>query len=220
MACGATLARVDLFSRIGVAPADLVQFLAVALLVELTPGPNMGWLAALSARDGRKAGFAAVAGVTLGLAALALAAAFGLNAALSAEHRLIHVIDWAGVAVMAALTWDAVRAATASAAPGAAPAAARGAFFKGFATNVLNAKALAFFAAVPPRFLRAGAAAGAGLGLLLSGYIMISVLVHAAIVLTAARLGAATDQRRIAWVAAAGLGAVTLWLAWRAANAP
>lgn len=200
-------------------PVRLAEFLTIALLVELTPGPNMGWLAALSARDGQKAGVAAVAGITLGLGVLALAAAFGLNAALNADHRLIHLIDWVGVAVMALLTWDAIRAARTSdngAAPEGTP---RQAFLRGFVTNLINAKALAFFATVPPRFLRAGAATGAGLGLLLSGYVLVSVLVHAAIVLLASRLGAGADRSRIAWVAAAGLAVVTVWLAWRAATA-
>lgn len=201
-------------------PVRLAEFLAIALLVELTPGPNMGWLAALSARDGRKTGLAAVAGVTLGLMALALAAVFGLNAVIHADHRLIHLIDWAGVAVMALLTWDAVRAARdghAAAPDGETP---RGAFVRGLLTNLFNAKALAFFATVPPRFLRTGAAAGAGIGLLMSGYIIVSVLVHASIVLLAARAGAGADQRRLAWIAAAGLALVTLWLGWRAVTAP
>ena len=200
-------------------PVRFAEFLAIALLVELTPGPNMGWLAALSARDGRRAGLAAVAGVTAGLGVLALAAAAGLNAAIHAEHRLIHVIDWAGVAVMGLLTWDAVAAARRPQAPVDKATASGGAFARGFLTNLFNAKALAFFATVPPRFLRAGAAAGAGLGLLMSGYVLVSVLVHAAIVLLAARLGAGAGQQRLAWIAAAGLAAVTAWLAWRAATA-
>jgi threonine/homoserine/homoserine lactone efflux protein len=200
-------------------PIRLGEFVAIALLVELTPGPNMGWIAALSARDGRKAGMAAVLGITLGLSLLALAAALGLNAALNAEHRLIHLIDWAGVAIMALLTWDAVSAARSSQTDAAEPGTPRQAFVRGLVTNLLNAKALAFFATVPPRFLRAGAATGAGLGLLMSGYILVSVLVHAAIVLLASRLGAGAERSRMAWAAAAGLAAVTIWLAWRAATA-
>lgn len=199
-------------------PVRLAEFLAIALLVELTPGPNMGWLAALSARDGRRAGLAAVAGITLGLGVLALAAAFGLNAALKADHRLIHLIDWAGVAIMALLTWDAITAARTVETGEATPGTSRDAFLRGLVTNLLNAKAMAFFATVPPRFLRAGAAAGAGLGLLMSGYVLASVLVHAAIVLLASRLGAGASRSRMAWVAATGLGLVTLWLAWRAAT--
>jgi hypothetical protein len=53
----------------------------------------------------------------------------------------------------------------------------------------------------------------------MSGYILVSVLVHAAIVLLAARLGAGAGPQRLAWIAAARLAAVTAWLAWRAATA-
>ena len=56
----------------------LPSFLLIVLLVELTPGPNMGWLALLSASEGRRAGFAATAGIALGLAIVAAASALGL----------------------------------------------------------------------------------------------------------------------------------------------
>ena len=45
----------------------LLPFVLTALAVELTPGPNMAWLALLSAQSGRLVGLAAVAGVATGL---------------------------------------------------------------------------------------------------------------------------------------------------------
>lgn len=196
------------------------EFLLIALLVELTPGPNMGWLAAVAARDGRRAGFAAVAGVTLGLAILALAAGVGLGGLVARDHRLIHALDWAGVAVMALLTWEAVSQLRARSVAPPSPASAGEAFRRGLFTNLFNAKALAFLAAVPPRFVRAGAAAGAGLSLLLTGYLIVAILVHAAIVLLAARLGGAAPRRVLAAASTLGLAAVTAWLVWKAANGP
>ena len=38
----------------------LPEFLAAAVLIELTPGPNMAWLALLGASRGRTAALAAV----------------------------------------------------------------------------------------------------------------------------------------------------------------
>ena len=38
---------------------DWAAFLIAMAAVELTPGPNMGWLAALSAQQGRAAGMRA-----------------------------------------------------------------------------------------------------------------------------------------------------------------
>ncbi|WP_352935509.1 hypothetical protein [Mesorhizobium sp. M0938] len=46
--------------------ATFLSFALAALLIELTPGPNMTYLALVSANDGRRAGFATVAGIALG----------------------------------------------------------------------------------------------------------------------------------------------------------
>ena len=43
-------------------PAVFAPFLLAVLLIEFTPGPNMGYLAALSASNGRAAGLRAVLG--------------------------------------------------------------------------------------------------------------------------------------------------------------
>ena len=56
----------------------LSSFLLTALILELTPGPNMAWLALLAATAGRRAGLAAVLGITLGLAAQAVLAVTGV----------------------------------------------------------------------------------------------------------------------------------------------
>ena len=72
---------------------DWAGFMFAMVVVELTPGPNMGWLAALSMREGRKAGFAAVAGITLGLSLQLLAAITGLAglvAGAPAVFNLLH----------------------------------------------------------------------------------------------------------------------------------
>ena len=47
---------------------DLLGFAFAVLLIELTPGPNMGWLVALTLAEGRRSGLAATAGIALGLA--------------------------------------------------------------------------------------------------------------------------------------------------------
>ena len=58
---------------------DLLVFAGASLLLVLTPGPNMAYLAVLSAERGRLAGFAAVLGVALGLATLGLYWAVGIR---------------------------------------------------------------------------------------------------------------------------------------------
>ena len=46
--------------------SSLLAFAAISLIVELTPGPNMAYLAAFSLMKGWRGGVAAVAGVALG----------------------------------------------------------------------------------------------------------------------------------------------------------
>lgn len=67
---------------------DWAGFALAVLLVELTPGPNMAWLAALTVAEGRRAGLTATAGVALGLAINAGVAAAGL-AALATANPLV-----------------------------------------------------------------------------------------------------------------------------------
>jgi hypothetical protein len=47
---------------------DLFTFLLAVMLLELTPGPNMAYLATLAVSRGRAAGLIATAGVAFGLA--------------------------------------------------------------------------------------------------------------------------------------------------------
>ena len=58
-----------------------IEFAVAVLVIELTPGPNMAWLAALSLGEGRRAGIAATVGIAIGLALNAVMAALGLGIA-------------------------------------------------------------------------------------------------------------------------------------------
>ena len=69
-------------------------FLLTTLLIELTPGPNMAWLALTSASHGRRSGFAAVAGIALGLALLAAASAVGLAELATRSLVVFGLLRW------------------------------------------------------------------------------------------------------------------------------
>jgi threonine/homoserine/homoserine lactone efflux protein len=79
-------------------PTALAPFLVAVFLIELTPGPNMGYLIALSGSQGREAGFKAVLGVTLGLAFYMLLAVFGVAELIAAAPLVYAALRWAGVA--------------------------------------------------------------------------------------------------------------------------
>jgi threonine/homoserine/homoserine lactone efflux protein len=61
----------------------LPEFILAVLLLELTPGPNMAYLAALTLDRGRIAGLLAVVGVAAGLSVHGIVAALGLGALIS-----------------------------------------------------------------------------------------------------------------------------------------
>ena len=85
----------------------VVAFATTCLVIELTPGPNMGYLALLTATQGRRAGTAAALGVGLGLLAVGLAAALGLTAIISNSYILYELLRWGGVAYLLWLSWEA-----------------------------------------------------------------------------------------------------------------
>ena len=136
-------------------PAVILPFLLAVALIELTPGPNMGWLALVSLGRGRPAGFAAVAGVTVGLAVWMLAAAFGLTQVLLIWPLLFQIIRWAGVVFLLWLAWEAWRGDSGpAAADGPDLSTLRGLFLRGMTGNLLNPKAAVFYVALLPTFMR------------------------------------------------------------------
>lgn len=169
------------------APAQLLPFVAAALVVELTPGPNMGYLAVVAARQGRRAGLVTVAGVTAGLALCLLASIGGLVELLAARPSLLTGLRWVGVAYFLWLAIDAWRASTAAAAD--EPLADGRLFTRGLVVNLLNPKALLLYVALLPGFLQAGRGP-VEVQVLLLGliHIAIAVAVHLGIVLGAVRI--------------------------------
>lgn len=197
------------------ASLDWPAFLVAMLAVELTPGPNMGWLAALSAKAGREHGFKAVAGITLGLAVQLLAAATGLSALLAGSITLYEALRWGGVAFMLYLAWEAFRD-DGSAAPALANKLAG--FQRGLIANLLNPKALVFYLLVVGQF--ANPMAGhVWLQILILGslHILVSLIVHVSIVLVADHMGSLLEKWRTSFVARLGFGLtlalVALWIA-------
>jgi threonine/homoserine/homoserine lactone efflux protein len=57
----------------------------------------MTYLALVAAHDGRRAGFAMVAGIALGLAVVGAVAGFGVAKLIQASHLAYETLRWAGV---------------------------------------------------------------------------------------------------------------------------
>lgn len=200
-------------------PTIFASFVTAVVLIELTPGPNMGYLAALSASAGRTAGLRAVLGVTVGLCVYMLAAVAGVAELIAQAPVLYQMLRWAGVAYLIYLAWEAWSGAG-EASPGHAQAAADHApFWRGLIANLLNPKAALFYVTLLPGFVAADRAPFWAQALILGGaHIVVSVIVHGAIVLVASRAGAMLAEtgrmQTLRRVLAVGIALVALWLAW------
>jgi len=163
--------------------AALLAFALASLLIELTPGPNMAYLAVLAADRGRLAGLAAVAGVALGLAGLGLLAVFGLGTLVLEQPWLYQSLRWTGVAYLLYLAWEAWRDSRKPIDALDPNEGARRFFLRGLITNLLNPKAALFYVTVMPGFLSTATAREA----LLFGtvYVVVATLVHMGVVLLA-----------------------------------
>lgn len=134
---------------------DLLLFAGAALLMVLTPGPNMIYLISRSICQGRKAGVISLFGVIAGFLVHMFAAAIGLTALFLAIPLAYEVLKWAGAVYLLYLAWQAVK-------PGArSPFEARPIpedppsrlFLMGFLTNVLNPKIAVFYLSIFPQFV-------------------------------------------------------------------
>src|SRR5262249_61915030 len=85
----------------------LLAFALTALIIEITPGPNMTYLAALSLSSGMRTGFAAVAGIAIGLMTYGIVAALGLAALIDSSPLLYGILRWGGVVYLLWLAWGA-----------------------------------------------------------------------------------------------------------------
>lgn len=195
----------------------LTSYLATVLLIELTPGPNMAYLAALTLGRGRRAGLAAVAGVALGLAVIGIAAVLGFAALVAASPMLWNALRWAGTAYLFYLAWETWREdiETSPAGMAGGPSGQRRFFLHGLVTNLLNPKAALFYVAILPRFLPEK---GASLddGLVLTGIsVAVASAVHLGIVLLAATLHPLLSQprrlRTTRRMLAIGLAGIAFW---------
>ena len=133
----------------------LVLFMAAALALNVTPGPDMLYVIARSSGEGRSAGIASAFGIALGCLVHVAALAAGLSALLTHVPSAYHVIRIAGAIYLAYL---GIRALTSSAAWATAPlqpARSAGAIvLQGCVTNILNPKVALFFLAFLPQFVR------------------------------------------------------------------
>jgi threonine/homoserine/homoserine lactone efflux protein len=203
-------------------PDLILSFALAATLIELTPGPNMAYLAILSIEHGRRAGLSAVAGIALGLLGAGLAAALGLAALIEIFPPVYNVLRWAGVAYLLWLAWEGWRGSEGSPAEAGRFGWAKAVYFRrGLITNLLNPKAFLFYLAVLPRFIEPTRPLTSQTILLSLIYVAIATAIHAVIAIlagTAQRLTSVRSSRMIGRILSLALAGVAIWLAFATAR--
>lgn len=202
--------------------ATLLTFFIASVAVELTPGPNMAYLALLSAQRGRGAGMLAVIGVALGLTIIGVLAAFGFAAFIAENRVLYEILRWGGVAFLLWLAWDAWADARRPVEDADLTVSGWRFFNRGLITNLLNPKAFVFYVSVLPGFTDAGKSFWPQSLQLTAVYVFAATLVHALIVLGAGSVSSWFTheklRRMLGNVFAVLLVLVAIWVAMNTAQ--
>jgi threonine/homoserine/homoserine lactone efflux protein len=203
----------DYIFKNGNRAGHMLSFLITSFLIELTPGPNMAWLAALALAKGRRPALIAVAGVSTGLLLLGLLAALGLGAIVAASPWLYHLLRAFGFLYLLYLAWETWKP------PKPEDGSGFGSFRDGMMTNLLNPKAGLFYLAVLPSFIQpTGGSIANQTVILVVAYVAVATAVHSAIVLFAASARGVLEQQgltaRVRQGLSLGLVAVALWFLW------
>lgn len=185
-------------------PGELLLFAGAALVMVLTPGPNMIYLLSRAVCQGRAAAVLSLFGVMAGFVVHMLAAAIGLTALFMAIPLGYEALKWAGALYLGWLAWQALRPGARSPfEPQQLPADPPGKLFTmGFVTNLLNPKVALFYMALFPQFVDPQRGSVLAQSLLLGAVQMsVSFAVNLMIALSAARLAAWFACRPL-WLAA------------------
>ena len=166
---------------------DWAGFALAVLLIELTPGPNMGWLVTLTLSQGRRAGLGAITGIALGLAANAALSVLAASLILAQDAVLGQTVSALAAAMMAWLAWEAWREAGVSSTAAHPRAATRRHALAGFVINLINPKSALFFITVMPQFVSSGRPDFAQGLVLAATSVVIATAIHCALVLGAGR---------------------------------
>ncbi|WP_339858738.1 LysE family translocator [Pseudohongiella acticola] len=198
-----------------------LTFFTAAILLNLSPGPDIAFILGQTLRNGRRHGFAAMLGVWTGAGLHVVLAALGLSAILATSALAFSVIKWIGAAY---LVWLGIKMLVSRgdsfiANKNASNQRMRSIYLQGILVSALNPKVAIFFLAFLPQFVVAGAGpVGAQLFLHGTLIIVVAAFIEPPVVLAGSQLGAfLRENRRVGLWMDRGLGALFVALGARLA---
>lgn len=135
---------------------DLGVFVLAGLILNITPGVDMLYIASRSSAQGAKAGVIAALGIGAGCLVHILFAAFGLSVVLATSALAFTIVKFAGAAYLIYLgitTLMSLRTSAEAATSVVAPLSPGQIFRQAILINILNPKVALFFMALLPQFV-------------------------------------------------------------------
>ena len=182
---------------------NFIIFVGAALLMAVTPGPNMIYLISRSICQGRAAGVMSWFGVVLGFTVHMLCASVGLTALFMAVPLGYEILKFAGAIYLLWLAWQAVRPSARSPfeAKSLSPQPPRKLFIMGLLTSVMNPKVAIFYLSVLPQFISPGSESVLSQSLVLGvTQVFIGSSVNLVVTLSAATIAVWFSKNRL-WLA-------------------
>ena len=135
----------------------LAAYAVAAVVLGLTPGPDMTFFLSKTVAQSRSAGLAAFGGATTGLVIHSLAIAAGLSVLLAASVTAFTILKVLGALYLAYLAIDAVRNGSALSLDRTGQVERLSTvYLKGLLVNLLNPKIIVFFVTFLPQFVSPG----------------------------------------------------------------
>ncbi len=135
----------------------LATFIAITMVLVVTPGPIVTLVIATGATQGTRAALVTVAGTSIGNAILLAAISVGLGWVMQNAAALFELMRWAGAAY---LVWLGIRAWRGAGRSVDVPTSGRVNFSRGVLVALSNPKTIAFFTAFLPQFIDPSLPAG------------------------------------------------------------
>lgn len=191
-------------------------FLTAAILLNLSPGPDIAFILGQTAKRGVQSGFSAMFGVWTGAFIHVIFAALGLSAVLATSAKAFSTVKWMGAVYLVWLGIQALRSkgSNMSVHGNVSPKGLMKIFKQGVLVAVLNPKVAIFFLAFLPQFVETGAGSVSS-QLFLHGtlIIVIAAFVEPPLILIGGKLtGYLSNNTKISRWMDRGLGALFIGL--------
>ena len=195
--------------------SDLAGFVALAIVVIVTPGPDTALTIRNTLIGGRTSGVATAVGVALGQATWSLATSAGISALIAAAEPAFVALKLAGSAYLVFLgaqsLWSALRPASEPRRPVTRRRLGGSAALRqGVISNLTNPKMAVFFPSLLPQFVTPGAASFAILLALVLTFCLMTLTWLVAYAFVVARAGDVLRRSRVRRTIEGATGAVLI----------